>query len=1005
MDVPVTTPTRGPHRIRPAAEDFFRPVLEDLPVDDPPSHAPSRPATLTTGPPNPAGCPSPIQTDPSTATFPSSDSAQTMQSFRNRYKTAFAAEQTFSDFELLCSQFSSDAVTLAREITSNRKPTPAPRRPDRPSARPPIDNRRPTTADPHAARRLQTLYRLSKKRAARKIFGDESPGFDGTIDEAADFFRNTFGERVCNLTHLQEELNTHIPSLETDNSLFAPPTPEELSQKLRSFSNSAPGKDRLEYRHLRLLDPKCEILADMFKHCFEARDVPAHWKTATTILIHKKNSTADPSNFRPIALMSCLYKLLMSILARRMTSHAIAHDLLSPEQKSARPSEGCYEHAFLLQSIVNDARRQPRPLSIAWLDIKNAFGSIPHAALLTTLTHMGFPPDLVTLIGNAYTGATTEVVTPLGKTPEIPIHSGVKQGCPLSAILFNLTMELILRQCKTAAANLPRGPLKHHGMSVSILAYADDLVILARNPADLQSLLNSVSSAADSLSLTFRPDKCSSLSLNKTAPRIRPDIMMVQNQAIPAMTKEDHYLYLGVPIGLVHNVTNLASIIDELITKLRKIQQSLLAPWQKLDAIRTFIQPCLTYALRSTDPTTKSLQEYRSTLISTVREICALPTRATTHYFFASKRAGGLGLTDPCVENHLQTIVQATKMLSSSDPVVTAIAKRELRQTVRFAAQAEPTPALISSFLSNTPDRRLDQLRSRTGSLWTQTRRATKSLQVTISVPDEGPATITAPNYDEPVPAKDACRFLHNLSRDAAATRLTDLRDQGKTPRALTTDRFANASSWHYTGLNIRFKDWRFIHRARLNCIPTNAVKNRWSDADPTCRHCEAQETLPHVLCHCPTNMTAITSRHNKVVDRLTAAVRSGSITTDQTVRDSGSTVRPDIVIDDDNHVTIIDVCCPFDNGEEALEEAIARKELKYEHLKTHFESLNKTCSVFGFAIGALGSWHPSNERVLSALNMSPRYRNLFRKLCCSDVIQGSTDIYRQHLGCDNVCP
>ena len=220
-----------------------------------------------------------------------------------------------------------------------------------------------------------------------------------------------------------------------------PPTPEELSQKLRSFSNSSPGQDHLEYHHLRLLVPKCEILSHMFAHCFKAKNVPAHWKSATTILIHKKNSTSDPSNFRHIALMLCLYKLLMSILARRMTNHAITNDLLSAEQKSARPSEGCYEHAFLLESIVNDAQRQPRPLSIAWPDLNNAFGSIPHSALNTTLTHMGFPADLVELIRNAYTGATTEVVTSLGKTSSIPIHSGIKQRCPLSTILCNLALK------------------------------------------------------------------------------------------------------------------------------------------------------------------------------------------------------------------------------------------------------------------------------------------------------------------------------------------------------------------------------------------------------------------------------------------------------------------------------------------------------------------------------------------------------------------------------------
>jgi hypothetical protein len=153
-----------------------------------------------------------------------------------------------------------------------------------------------------------------------------------------------------------KELTSFVPSAETDQSLFTQPSPVELSTKLCSMSNSAPGKYRLEYRHLCLLDPKCEILAKMFSHCFNAKDVPADWKTATTILIHKKEDTSDARNFRPIILMSCLYKLLMAVPAKRMTS-SIQHNLLSNKQKSARPSEGCYGHAFLLESIVNNAQR------------------------------------------------------------------------------------------------------------------------------------------------------------------------------------------------------------------------------------------------------------------------------------------------------------------------------------------------------------------------------------------------------------------------------------------------------------------------------------------------------------------------------------------------------------------------------------------------------------------------------------------------------------------------
>lgn len=89
------------------------------------------------------------------------------------------------------------------------------------------------------------------------------------------------------------------------------------------------------------------------------------WKTATTILIHKKDSTDNADNFRPIALMSCIYKLVMGILARRMSQFAIANNLLSPEQKSVRPAEGCYEHGFLLKSLVGNVKRQQKRLFLA----------------------------------------------------------------------------------------------------------------------------------------------------------------------------------------------------------------------------------------------------------------------------------------------------------------------------------------------------------------------------------------------------------------------------------------------------------------------------------------------------------------------------------------------------------------------------------------------------------------------------------------------------------------
>ena len=291
----------------------------------------------------------------------------------------------------------------------------------------------------------------------------------------------------------------------------------------------------------------------------------------------------DVSNFRPIALISCVYKLLMGIMAKRLTRWSVDLGILSEEQKSARPTEGCYEHTYVLKAVVGQARRNKKKLSLAWLDLRNAFGSVPHCVIVTTLRHLGVPEELVTLICNAYRGASSTIKTSAGLTRSIPIRAGVKQGCPLSPILFNLCIELIVRRIKSAAAKLKSGQCVHYGTLLSCLAYADDLVLVARSRSALQSLLDAASDAANTIGLSFRPDKCATLSLTSTHQRatfVQPEDFTIQGSHLPALAQEQAYRYLGVPIGLIHNIDDIPNIIPQLIQHLEILGSSLLAPWQ-----------------------------------------------------------------------------------------------------------------------------------------------------------------------------------------------------------------------------------------------------------------------------------------------------------------------------------------------------------------------------------------------------------------------------------------
>ena len=238
------------------------------------------------------------------------------------------------------------------------------------------------------------------------------------------------------------------------------------------------------------------------------------------------------------------------------------------------------------------------------------------------------------------------------------------------------------------------------------------------------------------------------------------------------------------------------------------------------------------------------------------------------------------------------------------------------------------------------------------------------------------------------------------MIQERATNRLAHLPDQGKVARALLADSLASASSWMYSGLNIRFSDWRFIHSARLNVVPIKQNISRWDDdVNAMCRVCNTDsENLPHILCHCPTNMVKICARHDLIVSRLANSIRFGNVRLDQQVVGLHDACRPDILIENENEVTVIDVTVPFENGSDALQVAEDRKIQKYAHIAQHFMRMGKNCRVFGFVIASLGAWHPHNEKALDQIQMSPRYRTLFRKLCCSDAIRGSADIYLSHM-------
>ena len=244
------------------------------------------------------------------------------------------------------------------------------------------------------------------------------------------------------------------------------------------------------------------------------------------------------------------------------------------------------------------------------------------------------------------------------------------------------------------------------------------------------------------------------------------------------------------------------------------------------------------------------------------------------------------------------------------------------------------------------------------------------------------------------------CHLLRDAVRLAYFKRLCSKPDQGKVFEV--TSIWSVSNHFLRTGAFTRFADWRFVHRARLGCVPLNGT-TRFGNGDKRCRRCGyVNETLSHVLNHCGPHSATIQRRHHAIVNRVAAAIPevAGRVRKDQRVPGSTSSMRPDIVVIDDvqKKMSIADVAVAFENRYDSFQAARVGKVEKYTPIVEEFRRKGWTVDMGAIVVGSLGGWDPANEATLRMLRISPRYLKLMRRLIVSDTIRWSRDLYVEHL-------
>jgi hypothetical protein len=731
------------------------------------------------------------------------------------------------------------------------------------------------------------------------------------------------------------------------------------------------------------------------------------------VFIPKKKSpdTTKLSDFRLLTLAIATGKWFMALLADRVETWLDS----APEhpwgewQKAASGFDGCAEHAAMLRMLRDDAVSQGSSLYCVFLDIREAFPSVPHDALFAALEGLGMNQTVLGVFRSAYRDNTVRYRDHLNQVESALVERGVRQGCPASGVVFNTIFGTMLRALERAGHPSPN----LGGVVVPYLAYRDDLALLSTTALSMERKLQVVGMVAEAVGLQFNQAKCAVLI---DGPQEQPHSFQLMGAPLPVMEDREVYKYLGLPVikgsGRDGQDVRRRSVLQRLDVYGEECEALLrqLHPAQALEAIRTFAFPRLPFHLRAAQLAMKDAAAVDLRVRQAVRARMRLSHDSCLGFMYGDYRVGALGLPSVEEEVAIQALAQVAKLLQSRDIRVRRASAVNLQECVQRAYSGRVVTSMEVAGWLNGDGPTLDG----GGGVWRQARAACQCAALRSLKPRfvaNGHAVeslrLSWNDSDEcGVKAAAVIRGLHSACRRAAVA-VWKQSEQGRFAEEFG-DTPEGARELSATAL-MPEAAWIFSARARCNGLPVRTRAKRADVAEQTCRRCGSQpEWLTHVLGCCPVNLPLIKARHDAILRAVTEEFRKVKLAhlVDKPVASCVNSglrwLRPDLQLrSPSGDELLVDVKSPVEVAG-GLDRVAAANAAHYCELGQKVSQVvGRPCRVLTLVVGALGSWWRGNWTTLRSCGLGRAASRRLARRCSRIAPMASHRLWLAHTGGD----
>jgi hypothetical protein len=286
------------------------------------------------------------------------------------------------------------------------------------------------------------------------------------------------------------------------------------------------------------------VLLQLYNECLNHGVYP--WNTSLVTPLHKKGSIYDPNNYRAIAVASNIGKLFSSIHLNRLIRFRSASCPDSVNQLGFCKDAQTSDHILTLSTCINKhvTYRKER-LYTCFVDYAKAFDTVCREALLYKLWKYGIQGKFFNCLSHMYSNSSAKIKLLNKLSKKIDILTGTEQGHPMSPELFKCYIhELSEILNGMGDVNVPL----LNGIKISHLLWADDLVLMATDPASLQLMMDRLKSYCIDWGLTVNISKTAVMVFNRSGRLLKESHQFTYGSTpIPSARS---YCYLGITFSL-----------------------------------------------------------------------------------------------------------------------------------------------------------------------------------------------------------------------------------------------------------------------------------------------------------------------------------------------------------------------------------------------------------------------------------------------------------------------